>query len=166
MREKLTTYREKIISADSVYHVTQRAPGKELLFLEKNDYLNFIYLLKKCAKEYKLDVFCFCCMPNHVHLLLKINETNLSKAMKSLFTAYAVRFNNKYERKGHVFCGVYRASMCLDDAHLLGASLYIHLNPIKAGLVNNAFRYRWFRQMPLTIYKIRRFLREILFFQL
>lgn len=136
-------YRDKVIYKGGIYHITQRAPGKEMLFLEEDDYITFHYLIKKCTKDFKLDTFSFCPMPNHLHLLLRINEANLSEAMKSLFTSYGVRFNKKYERKGHVFCGVYRASMCLDDAHLIGASLYIHLNPQKAGIVRDACDYQW-----------------------
>lgn len=140
---KRVSYREKIIYEGGIYHITQRAPGEELLFHEENDYISLLYLIKKYAKDFKLSIFCFCLMPNHLHLLLKINESNLSEAMKSLFTAYAMRFNKKYERKGHVFCGVYRASPCLDDAHLISASLYIHLNPQKAGIVDDACTYLW-----------------------
>ena len=137
------SYRNKVIEAGEIYHITQRAPGKESLFIEDNDYLTMLALLKRWYKEFNLDIFSFCLMPNHFHLLLRINEPNLSEAMHSLDTSYAVNFNTKYQRKGHVFCGVYRGSMCLDDAHLIGSSIYIHLNPQKAGLVKSGLDYRW-----------------------
>ena len=137
------SYRDKEIREGGIYHVTQRAPGREMLFLERSDYVTFLSLTKKYAKDFSLDAFCFCLMPNHIHLLLKINKANLSEAMQSLFTAYAVRFNRKYQRKGHVFCGVYRAPLCRDEAHLIGASLYIHLNPQKAGMLAHAYDYQW-----------------------
>ncbi|MCM8765645.1 MAG: transposase [Candidatus Omnitrophica bacterium] len=144
MEERLFfSYRNKIISAGEIYHVTQRAPGNEMIFVEEEDYLNILSLLKEWVKEFNLELFSFCLMPNHYHLLFKINEPNLSKAMHSLNTTYALKFNSKYQRKGHVFCGVYRASICLDDTHLIGSSLYIHLNPQKAGLVKKAKDYRW-----------------------
>ena len=54
-----------------------------------------------------------------------------------------MRFNKKYERKGHLFGGPYRQAVCLDDSYLLAASLYIHLNPVRAGLVAEPLRYRW-----------------------
>lgn len=136
-------YRNKVISAGEIYHITQRAPGKEMLFIEDGDYLSMLALLKEKAKEFNLEVFAFCLMPNHFHLLLRINEPNLSEAMHSLDTTYGMRFNTKYQRKGHVFCGVYRASICLDDVHLIGSSIYIHLNPQKAGIVKDALDYRW-----------------------
>lgn len=143
MNEQFYSYRDKIIKAGEIYHITQRAPGKESLFVEENDYLTMLALLKNWYKEFNLDIFGFCLMPNHFHFLLRINEPNLSEAMHSLDTSYAIKFNTKYQRKGHVFCGVYRASMCLDDAHLIGSSIYIHLNPQKAGLVKDSLDYRW-----------------------
>ncbi len=136
-------YRNKLISAGEIYHITQRAPGNEMLFVEDSDYLNMLSLLKDWVKEFNLTIFSFCLMPNHYHLLLRINEPNLSKSMHSLNTSYGMRFNKKYQRKGHVFCGVYRASMCLDDVHLIGSSVYIHLNPQKARIVEDALDYRW-----------------------
>ncbi|MBU4590242.1 MAG: hypothetical protein KKG01_04895, partial [Candidatus Omnitrophica bacterium] len=69
--------------------------------------------------------------------------SNLAKAMGKLFQAYAIYFNKKYERKGHVFCGPYRSALCFDENYLLAASLYIHANPVKAHLVNNPADYRW-----------------------
>ena len=63
--------------------------------------------------------------------------------MRYLFKRYAQWFNVKYERKGHVFCGAYRAALCCDDGHLLAASVYIHLNPLKGGLTKDIFKYKW-----------------------
>jgi len=143
MSQPYQSYREKVIFAGGIYHVTQRAPGREMLFLEEDDYLTMLYLIKKYTRQFDIDVFSFCLMSNHIHLQLHINKPNLSEAMQALFTAYAVRFNKKYERKGHVFCGVYRAALCKDDLHIIGASLYIHLNPLKAGMVKHANEYQW-----------------------
>jgi len=133
----------KIIAEEAVYHITQRAPGRELVFVEDNDYRSFLYSLEKTSRKYSLDILCFALLPNHLHLLIKINDENLNKAMKYLFQSYAQRFNKKYKRKGHVFCGVYRASLCCDDAYLIAASLYIHLNAYKANLVKDPFGYKW-----------------------
>lgn len=140
-------YRKTIIEK-GLYHVTQRAPGRELLFIEEDDYLRFLKLLKETSCKFSLDIFCFALMSNHAHILLQIKDRNLDKGMKYLFQSYAQSFNKKYQRKGHVFCGVYRASFCRDEAHLITASLYIHLNPYKAKLTSNPFEYRWFSLQP------------------
>ena len=126
-----------------VLHVTQRAAGREPLFIEDDDYLAMLVLLKEVSSRYSLLVFAFCLMPNHLHLLFSPTKKNLYDAMKFLFSRYAMRFNKKYERKGHLFGGPYRQAVCLDDTYLLAASLYIHLNPQKAGLTKDPFRYRW-----------------------
>jgi len=137
------TVNRRIIFEDGIYHVTQRAPGKEVLFLEEPDYLHFLSLLKETIKKFNLKLFCFTLLTNHLHLLLKIKEKNLSQAMKNLFERYADYFNKKYKRKGYVFCGRYRASLCNDENYLLAASLYIHLNAYNAGLCKDFKDYRW-----------------------
>ncbi|WP_291321065.1 helix-turn-helix domain-containing protein [Desulfonatronospira sp.] len=63
--------------------------------------------------------------------------------MRYIFSRYALWFNKKYQRKGHLFGGPYRQSVCLDPTYLLAASVYIHLNPVRAGLVKDPTKYRW-----------------------
>ena len=126
-----------------VSHITQRAAGKEPLFLEDPDYLYMLVLLKEISRQHAIKIYAFCLMDNHVHLLLSPEEENLYDAMRDLFSRYAMWFNKKYERKGHLFGGPYRQAVCLDDGYLVAASVYIHLNPIKAGLASVAGEYRW-----------------------
>jgi putative transposase len=133
----------KLNAPNIVSHITQRAAGKESLFLEDNDYLFMLGLLKESVQNYSLNMYAFCLMPNHVHLLFRTAEDNLYATMRNIFSRYAMRFNQKYERKGHLFGGPYRQAVCLDDSYLLAASLYIHMNPVKAGLVNEPISYRW-----------------------
>lgn len=137
------TVNKRIIVEGGNYHITQRAPGRELIFVEESDYLYFLKLMKETVGKFNLYLFCFCLLPNHVHLFLRIKEKNLSQAMKNLFERYAYYFNCKYKRKGHVFCGRYRASFCNDEKYFLAISLYIHLNPYKAGLCEDLYDYRW-----------------------
>jgi putative transposase len=133
----------KLNTPTLVSHITQRAAGKDPLFIEDGDYLFMLGLLKEIAGKYSLRIFAFCLMQNHVHLLLSPNEENLYDAMRDLFARYARWFNRRYERKGHLFGGPYRQAVCFDDRYLLAASLYIHLNPVKAGIENNPRHYRW-----------------------
>lgn len=133
----------KLNNPGIVSHITQRAAGKEPLFLENGDYLSMLGLLKEIVQNYSLNIYAFCFMPNHVHLLLSPMEKNLYDAMRDLFSRYAMKFNRKYERKGHLFGGPYRQALCFDDSYFLAASLYIHLNPVKASLVADPEEYRW-----------------------
>lgn len=82
-------------------------------------------------------------MPNHVHLLVKPNKPNLATGMHSIFFRYAAYFNRKYHRRGHLFGGRYRQALCLAPEYLLTASVYIHFNPVRAGLAETAIAYQW-----------------------
>jgi len=133
----------KLKGAGLVSHITQRAAGGEPLFIEDNDYLHMLWLLKEIMDKYSIEIYAFCLMPNHIHLLFRPVEENLYDAMRDLFSRYAKRFNSRYERKGHLFGGPYRQAVCLDDTYLLTASLYIHLNPVKAEICDDPLDYRW-----------------------
>ncbi len=61
----------KIIGEDGIHHVTQRAPGNELIFIEDNDYLRFVSLLKETVRKFQLELFCFAVLSNHLHLCLR-----------------------------------------------------------------------------------------------
>jgi putative transposase len=135
--------KNKITIPDIVSHITQRAAGKEPLFVEESDYLFMLAELKEIAKKRSLDIYAFCLMPNHIHLLASPREDELQEPMRDLFSRYAMHFNRKYMRKGHLFGGPYRQAVCLDDVYLLVASLYIHMNPVRAGLVEDLRDFRW-----------------------
>lgn len=135
--------KRKITQPNLISHITQRAAGKEPLFIENSDYLFMLANLKDISKRRSLDVYAFCLMPNHIHLLISPRKGELHEPMRDLFSRYAMWFNKKYERKGHLFGGPYRQAVCLDDSYLLAASLYIHKNPVRAGFVNEPSEYRW-----------------------
>lgn len=135
--------RKKICFEGAIGHITQRASGKEPLFVEGSDYLYMLYLIKEISAKFKLHILSFALMLNHIHLLVKFKEAGMSVYMKNLFERYAKYFNNKYKRKGHLFCGPFRSALCFDESYLLAASLYIHFNPVKAGLVKDSIDYRW-----------------------
>jgi putative transposase len=135
--------RRKINAPGVISHITQRASGAEKLFHEEDDFLEMLVRLKQVSQTYELEFIAFVLMPNHVHLLLLQEEANLHEAMRDLFSKYARRHNKKYERKGHLFGGRYRQAVCLDEAYFIAVSLYIHLNPVRAGLVLQPKDYRW-----------------------
>ncbi|OPX32803.1 MAG: hypothetical protein B1H11_13510 [Desulfobacteraceae bacterium 4484_190.1] len=135
--------KRKITSPNLISHITQRAAGESPLFLEQGDYLFMLSTLKEVALKRSLDIYAFCLMPNHIHILLRPRGAELQEAMRDLFARYAMMFNRKYERKGHLFGGPYRQAVCLDDSYLLAASLYIHMNPVRAGIVKRPRDYQW-----------------------
>ncbi|MFH1038925.1 MAG: transposase [PVC group bacterium] len=135
--------RRKLSFPGLISHITQRAAGKGLLFVEDADYLYMLKLLKELKEDYDLTFLAFCLLQNHVHILIKQLQENLSESMHNLFTRYAIYFNNKYNRIGHLFCGPFRQAACFDDYYLLAASIYIHMNPVRAGIVRHYSSYRW-----------------------
>ena len=147
--------RQKLNAPGVISHITQRASGADRLFHEEDDFLEMLARLKQVSKTHELEFIAFVLMPNHVHLLLSQNEANLHAAMRDLFRGYSRRFDKKYERKGHLFGGRYRQAVCLDESYFLAVSLYIHLNPVRAGLVVQPTDYRWsscrlFTESPVT----------------
>ena len=147
--------RQKMNAPGVISHITQRASGAERLFHEEDDYLEMLARLKKLSETHQIEFIAFVLMPNHIHFLLYQNEANLHEAMRDLFSQYARRHNKKYERKGHLFGGRYRQAVCLDESYFLAVSLYIHLNPVRAGLVVLPTDYRWsscklFTESPVT----------------
>ena len=135
--------RLKILQPGLISHITQRAAGKELLFIDKGDYLYMLGLFKDVAEKFDINFYAFCLMQNHLHILIEPQKENLAEAMHSIFSRYAARFNRKYARRGHLFGGPYRQAVCLDDPYFLTASVYIHLNPVRAGLSKDAQSYQW-----------------------
>jgi len=135
--------RQKIVAPGFISHITQRAAGKDVFFNEDGDFLAFLSHFKETAERFALEIFAFCLMSNHTHFLLRPQKKNLDQAMRFLFSGYATKFNKKYQRKGHLVGGPYRQALCLDNSYLLAASVYIHLNPVRAGLCENAKDYRW-----------------------
>lgn len=146
-RQRVFRARQKILEPGFISHITQRAAGKEPLFLENRDYLAMLSLLKESSEKFDLNYYSFCLMPNHLHIMVEPQKENLAQAMGSVFSRYAAKFNRKYERKGHLFGGPYRQAVCLDNSYLLAASVYIHLNPVRAGLCSSARDYRWTSSM-------------------
>lgn len=146
-KQRVFRARQKVQEPGFISHITQRAAGKEPLFIEDRDYLTMLGLLKESSEKFGLNYYSFCLMPNHIHIMLEPQKKNLAQAMGSIFSRYAAKFNRKYERRGHLFGGPYRQAICLDNSYLLAASVYIHLNPVRAGLCASALDYRWTSSM-------------------
>jgi putative transposase len=135
--------RMKMNAPGVISHITQRAAGADRVFHEDDDYLEMLGRLKGVSQAYYLEVLSFVLMPNHVHLLVRQTRPNLDEAMRELFSRYARRHNDKYERKGHLFGGPYRQAVCFDEGYVLAVSLYIHLNPVRATMATHPLAYRW-----------------------
>lgn len=125
------------------YHVTSRGNERKPIFHENGDYQRFIGYLESATERYGARIHCFCLMPNHYHLLLESPRANLRVILHHLNTAYTNYFNAKMGRIGHLFQGRYRAILVDRDSYVMELSRYIHLNPVRARLVDNPSQYPW-----------------------
>jgi putative transposase len=125
------------------YHVTSRGNERRPVYRSAGDREQFLSYLESATSRYRARVHCYCLMSNHYHLLVETPNGNLSQIMRHVNGAYTTYFNVKRERAGHLFQGRYRA--ILVDRGEYGAELsrYIHLNPVRARMVESAAQYRW-----------------------
>lgn len=133
----------RIEFSGALYHVLNRGNNKNNIFLDEKDYRVFLNHLEEVKQEKDFVLYSYCLMPNHFHLLVKTNEFPLSKIMQKLLTSYAIYFNSRYDRKGHLFQNRYKAIICDKENYLFSLIQYIHLNPLRAGLVKNINDYKW-----------------------
>lgn len=116
-------------------HVIVRGIERRNIFLDDDDRHLFLERLSKLLSETHTECLAWALMSNHFHLLLRPRETKLSVFMRRLLTGYAIVFNLQHKRSGHLFQNRYKSIVCQEDSYLLELVRYIHLNPLRAGLV-------------------------------
>ncbi len=126
-----------------IYHVILRGINRGDIFFDEDDYQRFLETLVNKKKNQEYELYGYCLMSNHVHLLIKEKENSISRIMSRIATSYAKWYNQKYNRSGHVFQGRYGSECVKDDKYLLTVIRYIHNNPVKAELEREAEAYRW-----------------------
>jgi len=153
----------------SIYHIYNRGNNKEKIFFDEQDYKAFLFRLGLCLgfneeelnkeksiampysriritgtdkKDFKLHAFCL--MSNHFHLLIEqVGNIPISNLILKLCTSYARYINLKHKRIGHIFQDKFKAVLIEDNPQLMWTSAYIHMNPVKNGLVKNPEEYKW-----------------------
>lgn len=120
------------------YHLYNRGNNHENIFLERDNYLYFLKLWKKYLPASVVEIISYCLMPNHYHFLIYLKTDEFSKRIQPLLLAYTNAFNRKYNRIGSIFQGRFKAKHIFKNEYLLHLSRYIHLNPVRAGLVSTA----------------------------
>ncbi|MFZ1019703.1 MAG: transposase [Minisyncoccia bacterium] len=140
--------RKQSFAPGEYYHLYNRGTEKRIIFLDKQDYGHFLFLMHICntTKSIELrnigenfdrgktivDIGAYCLMPNHFHILVhEKTEGGISKYMRKLLTAYSMYFNKKYERTGKLYEGVFKSTHANSDNYLKYLYSYIHLNPAK-----------------------------------
>lgn len=129
-------------SESQKYHVILRGNNKQNIFFNDADRLFMLNRIKKYAEQTEIELYAFCLMDNHIHLLLGKANPNLSKFVQKLATSYAMYFNRKYEHSGHLFQGRFKSEPVDSDEYFKTVFRYILQNPCKANICD-VFQYKW-----------------------
>jgi len=127
-------------------HVIVRGIERRNIFRNNTDRRDFVDRLSSLLEATDTDCFAWALIPNHFHLLLRPNRSTLQQFMRRLLTGYAISFNKRHRRSGHLFQNRYKSIVCEEDNYLLELVRYIHLNPLRAGLVKDLSaleRFAW-----------------------
>ena len=127
----------------AIYHVVTRGNRKEDIFKQTEDYNFYMKLLQINNEKYPFKLYTYCLMKNHIHLQIATIDDELWKIMRGINWMYSMFFNQKYKLTGHLFQGRYYAELIDTESYLLQSSKYIHLNPVKAGIVKKPIQYPW-----------------------
>ena len=127
----------RIDAPGALHHIIVRGIERKKIFRDDTDRIKFLERLGSIVSDTKTDCFAWAIIPNHFHLLLRTGATPISSVMRRLLTGYAMYFNRRYHRSGHLFQNRYKSILCQEDAYLLELVRYIHLNPLRAKLVKD-----------------------------
>ena len=125
------------------YHVLLRGNSGQEIFFSKEERYRFYLLIQEGISRFNYRVHAFCLMSNHVHLAIQVSDVPLSKIMQNLSFRYTLWINKQQKRMGHLFQGRYKAIIVNHESYLIGLVRYIHLNPVRAGIVKRALDYPW-----------------------
>jgi REP element-mobilizing transposase RayT len=133
----------RIAFPGAFYHITARGNERKAVFKSKRDREKFLEYLETATERYHAVIHAYCLMDNHYHLLLETPAGNLSRIMHHVNGAYTTYFNVKRARSGHLFQGRYKAIVVEKDEYAKELSRYIHLNPVRAKMVQSPEQYAW-----------------------
>ena len=135
--------RARIHYPGAIYHPTMRGKGGQDIFFDKSDRIRFYELLGEGVQRFHVRIPAFCLMGNHVHLVVQVAQMLLSRLTQNVSFRYTRYRNAKEKRTGHLFQGRYKDIPVDAETYLLELVRYIHLNPVRAGLVGDPADYCW-----------------------
>lgn len=128
---------------NAFYHITSRGNLRDNIFYATADRKRFLSILSRTKERYGFLLHAYALMDNHYHLLIETPKANVSQIMQNINTSYTVYVNRRYQRSGHLLQGRFRGIIVDKDRYLIGLSRYIHLNPVRVGLVKRPGEYPW-----------------------
>ena len=127
----------------ALYHISTRGNEDNPVYRDEADYLKFLEILSEIPNRYGALPHLYVLMENHYHILMETPEGNIKGAVHYLNATYAGYFNKRYRRSGHLFQGRYKGTIIEKEIFLLPVSRYLHLNPVRSGLVVRPEEYHW-----------------------
>jgi len=127
----------RIDAPGALHHIILRGIEQKPIFKDQQDYANFLKRLSRILTETSTPCFAWALMTNHAHFLLRTGLYPITTVMRRLLTGYAQQFNRRHKRHGHLFQNRYKSFLCEEEPYLLELVRYIHLNPIRAGMVKD-----------------------------
>jgi len=136
----------------AVYHVISRGNNKQKIFMDDRDCERYLEVLEESVEIFGIHLCAYVLMGNHLHLLIKTPEANISEFMRRLHLTYTGYINYRHNRSGHLFQGRFKSFLVQEDRYLIALSRYIHLNPIRTRnmasrsiteKINHLKTYRW-----------------------
>lgn len=127
----------RIDAPGALHHIIARGIERRRIFKDNQDRDDFLRRLGTIVTQTGTACYAWSLMPNHFHLLLKTGKVPVATVMRRLLTGYAIRFNRRYRRSGHLFQNRYKSILCQEDAYLKELVRYIHLNPLRATIVKD-----------------------------
>jgi putative transposase len=126
-----------------VYHVINRGNNRQPVFHDEGDFVAFLDAVADLKERKSFALYGYCLMENHIHLLIRPGESSISRIVQSLLVSHTQRYHRYHNSSGHVWQGRFKSPVIQDDEHLLTVLRYIEANPVRAGLVKHADKYRW-----------------------
>ncbi|MFA6055434.1 MAG: transposase [Thermodesulfovibrionales bacterium] len=127
----------------AVYHITSRGNARKPIYKEDEDRRIFLQVLHRANTRYNWLCHAYCLMNNHYHLIIETPDGNLSHGMRQVNGLYTQLFNKRHNRVGHILQGRYKAILIQKESHLLEASRYVVLNPVRAKAVKDPDEWKW-----------------------
>lgn len=125
------------------YHVMARGNHRESILKDDSDRERFLKKLLEYKERYGFILYAYTLMDDHIHLLIEVRKEPISRIMQGLLQSYTQWYNHKYKTVGHLFQGRYKAILCDKNSYLLNLVRYIHLNPVRSGMVKDPAKYKW-----------------------
>jgi putative transposase len=127
----------RIDAPGALYHIIARGNENRKLFEDKKDYQEFLARLGDILTHTQTICYAWALIPNHFHLFLRTSTVSIATIMRRLLTRYAIYFNRRHRRYGHLFQNRYKSILCQEDPYFLELVRYIHLNPLRANMVKS-----------------------------